>query len=212
MTRIARILAATLFVSTGAAAQGLKDVPAPVALADTVPRTVYATPIAPDTRNYPHLYGGNLAANPNDRAFDGRYRTDPRLLMGLAIAPGIGFEAGYVNLLDRGFHPIDERDPEDTTGALGQKGFNTHLALRYTRPLGERLTAWGKLGVAHTEQRIGQRQGVDTGLYTGIGAHYRVSERTSVSGGFENHGKAAERWNDNTNSSSSVKASLKMGF
>lgn len=158
------------------------------------------------------MYGGNLNANPNDRLFGGLFKTDPRLLMGVAVTPGLAFEAGYVNLLDQGFRPVNERDPEDTTGAIGLRGFNLHAAVKVTQPLGERLSAYGKLGVAHSQNRRGQIQGVDTGLYTGVGARYRVSERVTVDGSFENHGHAAQRFQNATNSSSRVKANLSVGF
>lgn len=207
----------SMFALAGLAAAGAQAQPvdapaAPVALVDVLPRTTYSTPRAPGHQSYPHIYGGNLAHNPNDRLFNGAYKTDPRLIMGIAITPTLAFEAGYLNLLDLGFHQVNERDPEDTTGAIGQQGFNTHLAAKITRPLSERLSAYGKLGIARSEQRIGVLKGVDVGLYTGVGAKYQVSERVTVDGAFENHGHAAERWDKQTNSSSSVKAKLNMGF
>lgn len=185
---------------------------APVALADTRPRSVFSAPREPRVGTYPRVVGGNLNANPNDRLFAGMFKTDPRLLMGVAVAPGLSFEAGYVNVLDQGFRPVNERDPEDTTGAIGLRGFNTHVAARITQPLGERMTAYGKLGVAHSQNRRGMYRGVDTGLYTGVGARYQVSERVSVDGSFENHGHAAQRFQGETNSSSKVRANLNMGF
>lgn len=206
------LLCAALLAGGAAQAQMVERPPAPVALADVLPRTTYSTPREPGHQTYPRIYGGNLAHNPNDRIFDGMYKTDPRLMMGIAITPTLAFEAGYINLVDLGFHPVNERDPEDTTGAIGQQGFNLHLAAKVTRPLSERLSAYGKLGIAHSEQRIGDLKGVDVGLYTGVGAKYKVSERVSIDGAFENHGHAAERWYKQTNSSSSVKARLNMGF
>lgn len=198
--------------ASGVQAQLVEGPAAPVALADVLPRTVYSKPQEPVHQTYPRVYGGNLAHNPNDRLFNGMYKTDPRLMMGIAITPTLAFEAGYLNLVDLGFHPVNERDPEDTSGAIGQQGFNTHLAAKVTRPLGERLSAYGKLGIARSEQRIGDLKGVDVGLYTGLGASYKVNKRVTVDGAFENHGHAAERWYKQTNSSSSVKGSLKMGF
>ncbi len=58
----------------------------------------------------PQLYGKNLGGNANDQSFKGMFKTDPKLLFGIDIAPGWSLEAGYVNLFDRGFHRIDERD------------------------------------------------------------------------------------------------------
>ena len=185
---------------------------APVELADTRPRSVFSAPRDPGVQTFPRVYGGNMNANPNDRQFGGLFKTDPRLLMGVAVAPALAFEAGYVNLIDQGFRPVNERDPEDTTGAIGLHGFNLYVAAKVTQPLGERLSAYGKLGVAHSQNRRGERKGVDSGLYNGVGARYKVSERLTVDGSFENYGHAAERFNDATNSSSRVKANLNLGF
>lgn len=211
-----RPLAAVVFAAAPALALAQLVEPsapaAPVALADTRARSVFSAPRDPGFQTFPRVYGGNLSANPNDRMFAGLFKTDPRLVMGVAVTPALAFEAGYVNLLDQGFHPVNERDPEDTTGAIGLHGFNTHIAAKLTQPLGERLSAWGKLGVARSENRRGKFQGVDVGLYTGVGAQYKVSERATLDGAFENHGHAAERFRDATNSSSRVKANLNLGF
>lgn len=211
MKQAALILAVA---AAGAAvqAQAVEPPPAPVELADTRPRSVFSAPRDPRGQAFPRVYGGNLNANPNDRLFGGMFKTDPRLLMGVAVNQTLSFEAGYVNLIDQGFRPVNERDPEDTTGAIGLRGFNLHAAVKVTQPLGERLSAYGKLGVAHSQNRRSRFERVDTGLYTGVGARYQVSERVTVDGSFENHGHAAERFQDGTNSSSRVKANLSMGF
>jgi len=212
MKRTAFLLAAVVAADAPAQAQHVEPAAAPVALADTRPRSVFAAPRDPRFQTFPRVYGGNLNANPNDRLFAGLFKTDPRLLMGVATTPGLAFEAGYVNLLDQGFRPVNERDPEDTTGAIGLRGFNLHAAVKVTQPLGERLSAYGKLGVAHSQNRRGVLKGVDTGLYSGVGAQYKVSERVTFDGSFENHGHAAERFENATNSSSRVRANLNVGF
>jgi len=214
MKQPALILAAAVAAVAGAPARAqlVEQAAAPVALADTRPRSVFSAPRDPRSQTFPRVYGGNLNVNPNDRLFAGLFKTDPRLLMGVATTPGLAFEAGYVNLLDQGFRPLNERDPEDTTGAIGLRGFNLHAAVKVTQPLGERLSAYGKLGVAHSQNRRGVRRGADTGLYTGVGAQYKVSDRVTLDGSFENHGHAAERFENATNSSSRVRANLNVGF
>lgn len=210
-TSLAPSLALCTLVYCAAPAQAAPPA-SPLALADTRARTVFSAPREMGAQPFPRVVGGNLNANPNDRLFAGMFKTDPKLLMGLEVTPALAFEAGYVNLLDQGFRPVNERDPEDTTGAIGLRGFNTHVAARYTQPVGERLSAWGKVGVAHSERRRGMRQGTDTGLYTGVGAQYKVRKNLTVSGSFENHGHAAERFRSDTNSSSRVQANMQLGF
>ncbi|MGF6272742.1 hypothetical protein ABIB38_001098 [Massilia sp. UYP11] len=205
-------LAVATMAMAPAYAQLAAPAAAPVELADARARSVFSAPRDPGFQTFPRVYGGNVNANPNDRLFGGLFKTDPRLLMGVSVTPALAFEAGYVNLLDQGFRPVNERDPEDTTGAIGLRGFNLHAAVKVTQPLGDGLSAYSKVGVAHSENRRGVRRGVDTGLYTGVGAQYKISERATFDGSFENHGHAARRFENATNSSSRVRANLNVGF
>lgn len=128
----------------------------------------------------PRTYGMNQTESRNDRLFNGTFKTDPKLILGTQISPNWSVEAGYANLFERGFHRIDERDARDTAGALGINGFNTHAAVKYTLPVTDRLTAYGKLGVAYSEMGGRQNRPGETGMYTGIGARYKVNDRMTV--------------------------------
>jgi len=138
------------------------------------------TPFEKALQAAPKIDGQSLSDNPNDRSFNGMFKTDPKLLFGVGIAPGWSLEAGYVNLFDRGFHRIDERDARDTAGALGINGFSTHAAAKYSFPMTERLSAYGKLGIAYSRAAGHGDSASQTGLYTGIGARLQVSERVTV--------------------------------
>ena len=169
-----------------------------------------AGPFDRSFQSFSRCYGGNQAANPNDNVMKG-FRTDPRLVGGIELAPNLAIEAGYAHLFDRGFHRIDEGRPEETSGALGAKGFSSHLAVKYTVLLNERLTAYGKLGVAHSVQKSGGTKATDTGLYTGLGAQYKLHEKASFGVEVGRHGDAAKKWGSATNSGG-VRAKLGMGF
>lgn len=158
----------------------------------------------------PSLYGSNSADNANDHLFNGLFKTDPRLIMGIQVAPSWSLEAGYVNLFDRGFHRVDERDTRDTAGALGTNGFSTHAAVKYTLLMTDRLSAYGKLGIAYSEGDIAKKSERDIGLYTGVGAKLKVNDRMSISGEYGNHGSGV-RSLGNSNSNT-VKANVGISF
>ncbi|MET0980980.1 MAG: outer membrane beta-barrel protein [Telluria sp.] len=159
---------------------------------------------------FPRTYGGNEAANPGDKLHKG-FRTDPRLVGGIELAPGLSLEAGYVNGFDRGFHGIDEGRPEEVSGALGNHGHSIHVAGKVSAPLGERLSAYGKLGVAHSARKAYGRPATDTGLYTGVGAQYKLDENAGIEAEVGRHGNAARKWSNVTNADA-VKARVKIGF
>ncbi|MFK3738345.1 outer membrane beta-barrel protein [Massilia sp. TN1-12] len=217
-------LAATiLFAVGGAHAQTLVPEPEPSPVLLPQPEaTLSSTPllsrpfgkIVPVERSYLK----NVAEpNPMARLFAPftRWATDPRLLAGVQLTPFLALEAGYVNLYDRGTHPVDSTRPEDLNGAMNVKGMQTHAAAKVMVPVGSRWEAYGKLGMAYSEYKhrdeLGRSvQESDTGVYAGAGAKYKLSEKASVSGSFERYGNS-ERWGGNSNNNA-VKAKVNLGF
>jgi len=166
-------------------------------------------PFAGSHQPYPRVYGGDVAAQPNDHVFTDM-RRDPRLLGGVEVAPNVAIEGGYLNLPDKGLHKVEPGKPADAAIPLAAKGSSNHLAAKYSLPASERLSAYGKAGIAYTEQKgRGVAAGSDTGLYTGAGATLTVDKRTTVSGDYVRHGDAASKFKDVRDG---VKANLKMGF
>ena len=156
-----------------------------------------------------YVYGKNIAENPNDRLFNGVFKTDPKLILGVEMSPNWALEAGYVPLIDRGFHRVDERDTSDTAGALGANGSSTHVAVKYTLPITEQLSAYGKVGVGRSEMTQGGGT-TETGIYTGAGAKLKINERTTVGGEYGSHGGGLKSFgNSNSNS---IKADVGIRF
>ena len=152
--------------------------------------------------------------HPFTRLFDG-YRSDPRLVAGINLNRYLALELGYRERKDRGFHAIDPRDPLDTNGALGAKGFHSYAALKVTVPITDDLSAYGALGLSHSERRgadaVGREGNVVGGTYTGLGARYRLNEKASVSVESQNFGKTSQKWGNDTNGNG-VNARLNLGF
>lgn len=201
------VLTATALASGSAQAQAVPG-SLPPTLEPQAPAG--ATPFDRSFQPYPRVYGSNRAAGSNDQLHKG-FRTDARLVGGAELAPGLALEAGYVPGFDRGFHAIHEGRPEEVAGALAVGGYSTHLAGKVSLPLGERLSVYGKLGVAHSGRRIDGIRVTDTGIYTGAGGQYKLGENAGIDAEYGRHGNATSKWGSRTNADA-VKASVKLGF
>jgi hypothetical protein len=220
---VKHLLLATALLASAAQARPPEDaqVAAPRLSADSTGR--YG-PIAEGFKRYTPLYGENEAANPNDRQFSG-FRTDPRLVLGYAFTKNFAIEAGYAHLRDEGFHKIEPGPVEQAVaaGALGAKSHTTYVAAKVTLPLSERLSVYGKFGVAQSQLKddgllprgsptVGGAAlpGSDEGAYGAVGATFRVNKRTTVSGEIVGNGSA--RKFDNVSNASGLKGSVGIGF
>jgi OmpA-like transmembrane domain len=160
-------------------------------------------------------YMVNEGAHPFTGLFDG-YRSDPRLVAGINLNRYLALEMGYRERIDRGFHAIDPRDPLDTTGALGTKGFHTYFSVKATAPITNKLSTYGNLGVAYSERRGADALGknepdTDIGPYARIGAQYKLNDKAAVTVESQNFGNTSQKWSKDTNANG-VNAKLKLGF
>ncbi|MEW7849217.1 outer membrane beta-barrel protein [Massilia aurea] len=155
------------------------------------------------------LYGANVAAQPNDHVFKG-FRRDPRLIVGVKVAPNVALEAGYVNLPDRGLYREEQGRAEDASQGLGEKGASNHLAVKVTTPEDARLSAYAKAGIAYSEVKRSINAASDTGLYTGAGAKLKLDKSTSVNAEFSRHGNAANKLGRVIQDG--IKGNMQMGF
>lgn len=216
------VFAAALLLIGSAQAQ-LADAPAPRLEAEPGGRF---GPLAAGFKRYEPVYGGNETANPNDRQFQG-FRTDPRLVIGYAFNTYLAVETGYSHLRDEGFHKIDPGPAESAVaaGALGAKSHTTYVAAKLTLPVTDRLTAYGKLGLAQstvtndgfvTEKQAKRRQSggvfageTSTGAYGALGAKYKLNDRATLSGEVRTNGSADKF---RVSNGSAVQGSVGFGF
>lgn len=145
---------------------------------------------------YPHAFGGNEAAHPNDKLFKGLFKRDPRLVGGWQLTRNLAIEGGYVRLMDRGFHRIDPFESEEASKALDFNNFNSYFAVNYTLPLTDKLLVFGKAGISHGvmtppreataqevsfgEDRPAPKKVVERGAFVGVGAQYKVTDKATV--------------------------------
>ena len=191
----------------GAGAQAQRVVPDPAAQLEK--QGVQKTdPFAGSHQPYPRVYGGDAAAQPNDHVFHGM-RRDPQPLAGVEVAPNVAIEGGAVLLPDRGLHRV-EPGTENAPIDLKERGTSSHLAAKYALPESDGVSAYGKVGVAHSARQVAGKSVTDTGVYTGAGARVKVDKATTVSGEYTRHGDAASKFG--RLSKDGIKANLKMGF
>jgi OOP family OmpA-OmpF porin len=128
----------------------------------------------------PHAYVGIGAATANNKSVD-EYKTNAKIYGGYEFDQNWGVEAGYTNF-----------DKEDIPGG-NVKGSGTYVAGKYSMPLGERFTGYGKLGVSYNERKLsstlGQVNSYDTGLYGGVGVEYKLNEKLALNAEYERYGK-----------------------
>jgi hypothetical protein len=142
----------------------------------------------------PYVYLGIGAAG-TERAAGGT-RLHPKVSGGYAFSDTLAIEGGVIDL--RKATPA----PQARTIDLG--GFGTYFAARFTRPLMDRLSAYGKLGVAHSQRKTSLdgllRKETDTGAYGAFGLQYAVTQKLAVNAEYERfgkdkkHGAKADAW------------------
>jgi OOP family OmpA-OmpF porin len=75
------------------------------------------------------------------------------------------------------------------------KSSSFYAAAKYTIPLSERSSVYGKLGLAHTEQKYSSQapgwnfKESDNGLYAAAGAKFKLTEKVSLYAEIERNGK-----------------------
>jgi OOP family OmpA-OmpF porin len=129
----------------------------------------------------PHAYIGIGAATANNKSTDD-YKTNAKVYGGYEFDQNWGVEAGYTN-----FDKVD-------TPFGNVKGSGTYVAGKYSMPLGDRFTGYGKLGVSYNERKFSNSLGAqannyDTGLYGGVGVEYKLNEKLAVNAEYERYGK-----------------------
>jgi OOP family OmpA-OmpF porin len=168
-------------------------------------QTAIATPAA-DTA--PHAYIGIGIGAVKDSVSGDRKRTE-KIFGGYEFDQNWGVEAGYTYLGKTGFYV-----PDGDWGYTHLKSSTAYVAAKYTIPVTERTSLYGKLGLSHTERKYsGAAPGwngsaSDNGLYAAAGAQVKLTDKVSLYAEYERNGNRQ----DNGPKNHVLNAGLKVGF
>lgn len=155
----------------------------------------------------PRSYIGAGVAS-TDRIGPAGSKTDAKIFGGVEFNNNLGVEAGHIRFSSQDFSR--SAGTRSVTGTI--KGSSTYVAGKYTLPINEQFSAYGKLGVAYSERKndyVETNSGVsraeafhdyDTGAYGGLGVQYKLNENVALTAEYERFGKkkmtgaTAESW------------------
>ncbi|MBQ5949765.1 porin family protein [Massilia sp. ST3] len=130
-------------------------------------------------------YVGAAAATAKNQTAD-HHKADGKLYAGYNFDEKMAVEAGVTN-----FHSTDFR-----RGAIAgsTEGNSSYVAAKYTMPVNEKLSAYGKLGLSHSERKLSTNAGGrykedDTGAYGGLGLEYKLNQNVALTAEYERYGK-----------------------
>ena len=128
-------------------------------------------------------YVGAAAVSAKNTTLDA-HKADGKLFAGYKFDERLGVEAGWTN-----HHKTD-------VGVRGStEGYGTYIAAKYTLPINEQVSAYGKVGLSHNERKLtdnlGQRfKDDDTGGYGGVGVEYKLNQNVALLAEYERYGKS----------------------
>ena len=130
--------------------------------------------------NQPHAYVGVAAATAKNIQTDD-YRTGGKIYGGYQINPTWAAEAGYTD--------YGNKDVANGT----TKGNGTYIAAKATMPINDQFSAYGKVGVEHSERKFNSAalniKDTDTGAYGALGVEYKLNQQVALTAEYERYGK-----------------------
>lgn len=157
----------------------------------------------------PHAYVGIGTGMVKDSITNDRKRTT-KIFGGYDFDQNWGVEAGYSWLGSTGFYVQGDRDLAYTH----LKSSSFYAAAKYTMPLGERSSVYGKLGLAHSEQKYSSQapgwnfKENNNGLYAAAGAQFKLTQKVSMYVELERNGDSPRNGAKNL----VLNGGLKFGF
>jgi OOP family OmpA-OmpF porin len=156
----------------------------------------------------PHAYVG-IGVGAVKNSINGDRQRTYKLFGGYAFDQNWAVEAGYSDLGKTGFFVPQGNDFVHTD----MKSHNAYLAAKYTVPLTERSSVYGKLGLSHSERSLACYQGApfigsENGLYAAAGMQYKLTDKVSMYAEYERYGEPRP----NGPKSGVLNAGFKFGF
>jgi opacity protein-like surface antigen len=124
----------------------------------------------------------------------GEHKGAAKIFGGYEFDQNWGIEAGYTRFRNADFYY------GNGDGFLGKgtiRSYGAYVAGKYSVPINENFSAYGKLGLSHSERELSAGSAWtyterDTGLYGGLGVQYKLSDYAAVVAEYERYGKRKE--------------------
>lgn len=150
---------------------------------------------ASDTVAY-RPYVGIGVVTTNNMTTDSHH-ADAKIFGGVDFSNNLGIEAGYVNFSKQDRHYSEAESGIHNGIGVGSKGYGSYVAGKYTVPVNERFSAYGKLGVSHNERKfyvdsLYAYKKTDNGVYAALGAQYKLNDNLSLVGEYEQYGRGKD--------------------
>jgi len=132
-------------------------------------------------------YVGASAVTSKNTTVDA-HKADGKLFGGYKFNEQLGVEAGWTN----------HHETDFARGAVrgSTEGYGTYVAAKYTMPVNEQVSAYGKLGISHNERKLNTNVGNfkqdDTSGYAGIGVEYKLNQNAALVAEYERYGKTKD--------------------
>ena len=124
----------------------------------------------------PHAYVGVGASTAKNIQSDD-YKLGGKIYGGYQVNQTWAAEAGYTDLGDHG----------------ATKGNGYYVAAKATMPINEQFSAYGKVGVQHSERKYNSPvlnlKDTDTGAYGALGVQYKLNQQVALTAEYERYGK-----------------------
>jgi len=137
----------------------------------------------------PRPYVG-VAVNAAKNQSSDDWKASPKVFAGYDINQNWGVELGYTRFDKEDFRTFNGIGP--TTAQV--RGSSSYVAAKYSMPINDRFSAYGKLGASYNDRKVslapfGDIHERDTGAYGALGVQYAINQNVSVVGEYERYGK-----------------------
>lgn len=131
-----------------------------------------------------------VGASSVDKLIRNGRSTEVKVFGGYDFDQKFGVEAGYQHLGGESLNVTSNGVPV----TVHAKGYNSYVAGKYTMPINEQFSAYGKLGLSYTVVKHSDSRGLshkddESGLYAGLGFQYKVTNNVAVTAEYERFGK-----------------------
>ena len=118
------------------------------------------------------------------------YKASAKIFGGYELNETWGVEAGYTD-----FRKSDISYNGGTTTLNGEtKGYGVYVAAKATAPINDQFSAFGKLGVQHSNRELNSPlvnlNDSDNGVYGAVGLQYNINQQVALTAEYERYGKS----------------------